>query len=180
LTLSSDFPDRDLFLGPTRIVPNLFLQSLFITELLFPSERLWICSAWITDIEVLDNRARQFAALAPSWPAAPIRLSGVVEALLERNSSVVVIVNEEEHNNAFVRILKPQQEKHPRRCCVLREKNLHEKGIHGDHFTLDGSMNFTFNGVTINEEHLVYRTSPAAISERLLELERRWGTQPCP
>ena len=172
-------PDRDLFLGQARRVPSEFLQSLFVTELLLPSHRLWLCSAWLSDIEVVDNRARQFASVVSSWPADQIRLSQVLESMLERNGSIVVIANEDPHNDAFVRKLKPVEEKYGGRCCVIRDRNLHEKGIHGDHFTLDGSMNFTFSGVTINEEHLLYRTSPAAISERLLELEKRWGAEPC-
>jgi hypothetical protein len=98
---------------------------------------------------------------------------------MERNGSIAVIVNEDPHNDAFVRKLQQVQERYGSRCCVIRDRNVHEKGIHGDHFTLDVSMNFTFNGVTINDEHLLYRTSEAAINERLFELEKRWGAQPC-
>jgi hypothetical protein len=127
----------------------------------------------------MDNAARQFASLAPAWPAGSIRMSTVFETLLERNAALVVIVNDESHNDAIVAKLLSLRERFGPKCCVMRDKTVHEKGIHGDHFTLDGSMNFTFNGVTINEEHLVYRTSPAAINERIFELERRWGETPC-
>ena len=71
---------RDLH-GPaqSRGVRDLF-QSLFAAELINPSPKLWLFFAWISDVEILDNSARQFAALEPDWPAAPIRLSQVLRA----------------------------------------------------------------------------------------------------
>jgi len=61
--------------GPaqSRAVRDL-LQGLFAAELIHPSAKLWLFFAWITDIELLDNSARQFSALAPDWPATQIRL----------------------------------------------------------------------------------------------------------
>ncbi len=54
---------RDLH-GPaqSRAVRDLF-QSLFAAELINPSPKLWLFFAWISDVEILDNSARQFAAL---------------------------------------------------------------------------------------------------------------------
>jgi hypothetical protein len=78
------FPSRDLH-GPaqSRAVRDLF-QSLFIAELLAPSLKLWLFFAWISDVEIIDNSARQFAALEPDWPAAPIYLSQVLRTVLSR------------------------------------------------------------------------------------------------
>jgi hypothetical protein len=44
----------------------------------------------------------------------------------------------------------------------------------GDQFTLDGSMNLTFNGVYVNEENLIYRTDPGAVAARQIALMSRW------
>jgi hypothetical protein len=41
-------------------------------------------------------------------------------------------------------------------------------------FFLSGSMNLTNNGISINGEHLVLRTDPAAVAEQSIELETRW------
>jgi hypothetical protein len=58
-------PSRDLH-GPaqSRAVRDL-LQSLFAAELISPSRKLWLFFAWISDVEILDNLARQFAVLEP-------------------------------------------------------------------------------------------------------------------
>ena len=60
---------RDLH-GPTqsRAIRDLF-QSLFVAELINPSPKLWLFFAWISDVEILDNSARQFAVLEPDWPS---------------------------------------------------------------------------------------------------------------
>ena len=64
--------ERDLH-GPaqSRAVRDLF-QCLLIAELFNPSPKLWLFFAWISDVEIIDNSARQFAALEPDWPAAPL------------------------------------------------------------------------------------------------------------
>jgi hypothetical protein len=89
-------PSRDLH-GPaqSRAVRDLF-QSLFVAELINPSPKLWLFFAWISDVEILDNSARQFAALEPDWPAAPIRLSEVLRALLSRGVQIRLIIREHE------------------------------------------------------------------------------------
>jgi hypothetical protein len=36
-------------------------------------------------------------------------------------------------------------------------------------------MNFTYNGITVNEEALTYETSPEVIAEQQLIFTNRWG-----
>src|SRR5690242_11175642 len=87
------FPERDLHTAGSLLVPADFLQSLFVTELLAPSRRLWIASAWVSDVLLIDNTSRQFATLVPDWPADRVRLSSVIRALVERGSEIVVVTN---------------------------------------------------------------------------------------
>ncbi|MEH2096321.1 MULTISPECIES: hypothetical protein [unclassified Nostoc] len=54
-------------------------------------------------------------------------------------------------------------------------EELHAKGILGDGYYLAGSMNFTYNGITINEKVVTYETSPEAIAEQQLIFTNRWG-----
>ena len=41
-----------------------------MAELLRPSTHLWIVSPWVSDVPLIDNRARQFGTLAPDWRSA--------------------------------------------------------------------------------------------------------------
>jgi len=167
-------PSRDLH-GPaqSRAVRDLF-QSLFVAELINPSHRLWLFFAWISDVEILDNSARQFAALEPDWPATPIRLSQILRALLSRGVQIRLIIREHGHNEYFIACLQSLKASYGGLVKWTIEKSFHAKGVLGADYFLSGSMNLTLSGISVNGEHLVLRTDPAAVAEQTIELESRW------
>lgn len=165
---------RDIYSRRSADLPADLLQSLFIAELLFPSARVWISSPWIIDFDLIDNSSRQFASLVPGWPATPIRFSDVLRELLNRNSEIIIISNYDPKNANFLSRMEEMIDVFPGRVHVFRENLVHEKGILTDNFTLDGSMNLTYQGVNYNQEHVGYRHQPEAIHERRLVLESHW------
>lgn len=170
-------PSRDLH-GPaqSRAVRDLF-QSLFISELIHPSPKLWLFFAWISDVEIVDNSAREFAAVEPDWPAAPIRLSQLLRALLNRGVQIRLVIREDGHNDYFIARLQTLKARFGDQIKWTVEKSFHAKGLLGADYFLSGSMNLTLNGISINGEHLVLRTDPAAVAEQSIELESRWEGQ---
>lgn len=168
------YPSRDLH-GPdqARGIRDLF-QSLFAAELLSPSSKLWLFFAWISDIEILDNSARRFAAVEPDWPAAPIKLSQVLSALLARGTQVRLVIREHGHNEYFIVRLQSLKERFGNQLKWVVERDFHAKGLLGDDYFLSGSMNLTFNGISVNGEHLILRTDPAAIAEQAEQLHLQW------
>lgn len=168
------YPSRDLH-GPAqaRGVRDLF-QTLLAAELVSPSRKLWLFFAWISDVEILDNSARRFAAVEPDWPAGPIRLSQVLAALLARGTQVRLVIREHGHNEYFVQRLRVLRERWGDQVKWLVEKDFHAKGLLGDDYFLSGSMNLTRSGISVNGEHLVLRTDPAAIAEQAEQLEFQW------
>ncbi len=171
------YPTRDLH-GPeqARGVRDL-LQSLFAAELISPSQSLWLFFAWISDVEILDNSARRFAAIEPDWPAAPIKLSQVLRALLVRGTQVKLVIREHGHNDYFIARLHQLKEEFGDRVKWAVAPTFHVKGLLGDDYFLSGSMNLTFNGILVNEEHLLMRTDPASIAEQAAQLELQWGAR---
>jgi hypothetical protein len=167
-------PIRDLH-GPAqaRGVRDIF-QTLFAAELISPSPKIWLFFAWISDVEILDNSCRCFAALEPDWPAAPIRLSQVLAALLARGSQVRLVIREHGHNEYFVARLTSLKERYGDLVKWRVEKDFHAKGLLGADYFLSGSMNLTLSGISVNGEHLVLRTDPAAIAEQAEQLELQW------
>ena len=170
-------PSRDLH-GPaqSRAVRDLF-QSLFVAELINPSPKLWLFFAWISDVEIIDNSEREFAALEPDWPATPIRLSLALRALLSRGVQIRLVIREDGHNDYFIARLQALKVRYGDQIKWSVEKNFHAKGLLGADYFLSGSMNLTLNGISINGEHLVLRTDPAAVAEQSIELESRWEGQ---
>jgi hypothetical protein len=167
-------PSRDLH-GPaqSRAVRDLF-QSLFVAELLDPSPKLWLFFAWISDIEIIDNSARQFASLEPDWPAVPIRLSLVLQALLSRGVQVRLVIRKHGHNDYFIARLQALKTRFGDLIKWTVEESFHAKGLLGADYFLSGSMNLTFSGISINGEHLILRTDAATVAEQAIELEARW------
>ena len=168
---------RQIYSQRSADLPADLLQSLFLAELLFPSYRVWISSPWITDVDLIDNRSRQFGTLVPHWPSVPIRLSEVLGELLERGSEIVIITSYDPKNGDFLSKVDDLRRLHPDRVRVFRENLVHEKGILTDHFTLDGSMNFTYQGINYNQEHVFYHWQPELVHERRLVLESYWGSR---
>jgi len=148
-------------------IPDL-LQTIFIAELIYPSACLWLVSAWLSDIPILDNTANSFISLQPLWNRQKDSLSQILIALAEKGTTIHIATNSESHNYAFMETLKSQIAEGKIPIQLHIEKQLHAKGLLGDNFYLAGSMNFTYNGITINEEALTYETSPEIIAEQKL------------
>src|SRR5688500_11122822 len=77
------------------------LQSLFVSELLRPSDRLWLVSPWMTDLEILDNRDGAYSALMPAVGLRHIRLSEILTTLLDR-TRLTIVARPDDHNSAFL------------------------------------------------------------------------------
>lgn len=149
--------------GQTRVLNDL-MQNLLVTELLVPSGQLWVLSPWISDIEVIDNTAGQFKTVLPGLPSRNIRLTEVLIELARRGCDVRVLTRDVESNVVARQRLenvgglgaKPTVKIHP---------NLHDKGIVGDRFHLQGSMNFTYFGQAVNAEGVTLTRDVHAIAE---------------
>ena len=153
------------------------VSSLLVAELIAPSSRFWLMSAWVSDIAILDNRNRQYRVFAPQWSAREIPLSDVLCAIVERGGKVVVIVRDEPHNESFIAKMRDSFEKSAS-LDVIVAQNFHQKGMVGDDFVLEGSMNFTYYGFTLNDEHLVLRRARAGRTGTPKDSGRKVGPLP--
>ena len=150
------------------------LQSLLLSELICPSSELWILSGWVTDIDVIDNRARAFSGICPDWPPANIRLSKILETLVILGAKVFVVMRNVDHNKEFHRKLKEIQSTTPKKLGIAIEETAHEKAIVGDDFIFVGSMNLTISGLTSNDEFMRLEVDQSMAAQRQLELRWRW------
>jgi hypothetical protein len=149
------------------------VQAVFAAELLAPSQPLWIASPWITNLELLDNTGRQYAGIMPSWPPRQVRLIEVLEALIHRGGRLVVVTRDVDINRPLLDEVRRRG--WPSRSYVeILTDTIHEKGITGEGFTLDGSMNLTNTGLRIKEEYVIYSTKSEVVGKRRLEFRDRW------
>ena len=147
------------------------LQNIFIAEFLVPSDEVWIVSPWISNIEVFDNKGGAFSTLCPDWNGISVRLERVLIMLMTVGSKVNVIANALPHNKVFFESLARHAKDFglSEMLQMNKRETLHTKGIFTNHGSLTGSMNITFNGVNINDEHLIYTISKEAIAQDFLE-----------
>jgi hypothetical protein len=168
---------RDLT-GPIqgRAIRDL-IQGLLAAEVLAPSNPLWILSAWISDISVVDNRAGQFAAADADWPLTMVPMSGVLQTIVARGGSLAVVLRNVEHNRPFFDRLCAVRGAFPDRVRATLVSDFHEKGIIGSDYDLSGSMNLKHRGIEVNDEHLVLRTDRATVAARRLTLDAHWRSR---
>lgn len=145
------------------------LQSVLITELLAPSSRIWLVSAWIIDAPVLDNRGGELAGLVPSWPERELLLSEVLAEFLAGGTQLVVVTNDHHANRQFptsVRAAATAVDASRQLCItaidglsVDHERGLHRKRLVTERAVLWGSMNFTYSGLEKNAEDVQLETA---------------------
>lgn len=167
---------RDLITPRQRQALVDVLSSCLLTELLTPSQPLWLISAWISDIEVLDNAGGAFDAFAPDWPRGPVRLSAVLRRIVDLGGSLFVGMCADPHNDTFVDRLQAIHRLAPSRVRWAIAPELHQKCLCGERFALRGSMNFTWNGLNANEEQMTLSTVPAEVAGLRMAYADRWST----
>ncbi len=158
-----------------RQIPDL-LQLIFAGEVLSPSRCIWIVSPWISDIVVIDNRTNRFSYLEPDWSRREVRFSEVIMKILNLGTLVRVATKPVGHNESFVEKMRVLERKNLP-VAVFEKNELHEKGILGNDYYLSGSMNFTFSGISVNEESVHYHTNPEIVAENRIILANRWGAE---
>ena len=156
-----------------KILEELF-HNIFMAEFLDPSDEIWIVSPWISNIQIFDNRGGAFTTLCPDWQGLSVKLGHVLIRLLSVRAKINVVANNDTHNDQFFFSLdqKSKDLGLAENLRLLRRKTLHTKGIFTRHGSLTGSINITFSGVNINDEHLVYTISKEAIAQDYLECAR--------
>ncbi len=155
------------------------LATALASELLSPSPQLWVVSAWISDIPVLDNRDLRLEPLLGEGWAREIYLSEVLSLLVTRESRVNLAIRPEPHNDRFLERLDIALQRVDRTLAdavaVHTGADLHEKTICGFDWLISGSMNFTWRGLERNDEAVTYTVDPALAAQTRLDLDHRWS-----
>src|SRR5205823_11740732 len=134
---------------------------------------LWLVSAWLRDIPVLDNRAGAYAALAPDFARVEVRLSRVLSELIARGTRVVLATRPSPDGGIVADALRSAG--HGDRILVRELPELHVKGLVGDSYALIGSMNLTHNGIANLTELLQFETDRAHVATLRTEFRTAYG-----
>jgi phosphatidylserine/phosphatidylglycerophosphate/cardiolipin synthase-like enzyme len=160
--------------GPTLLASDV-IQSLFISEILAPSEELWLLSPWISDIPVIDNSAGAFSSLVPARSVGAISLTDALIHLAGQGTRIYVVVRKDPRNHLVSNKLRAAQTVGDLEIEIIEQDNLHEKALLSSRFLLHGSMNFTHHGREVNEEALVLDSTTDSIAGARLDYRQRFG-----
>ena len=150
---------------------NEILSTALVSELLDPSAHLWLVSPWVSDIIVVDNRDEHLEAVLGQDYVRTLYLTEVLAILASGGSTLHVAVRPDDHNNAFLSRLE-RTLSHP--FDLHRGEDLHEKTICGGEWLITGSMNFTWRGLEVNDEAVMYSVDSELAAQTRLDLEHRW------
>ena len=152
------------------------IASLMVGELLLPSKELWLVSPWISNIQVLDNRAGMFSSLFFGSTHESTTLVDVLEYLATLGTEVSIVTRPDDSENVVQELRRRSSTlQAPGFLRIVERKKLHAKGLLGDSFCLSGSMNFTYSGVNINEELVTLHTDKQEVSRIRLEFCNEYG-----
>jgi len=172
--MSADL-DRQIFATSPELRRRLAeaFSSFLVGELLAPGEDLWFVSAWISNIDCLDNRAGDFDALLGTYPRRWIRLAEVLAHLVRSGRKVRIVVRDVAHNDHIIgQITSLVGPPDPSAGWTLkRAQDLHIKGFLGSTLFLSGSMNLTYNGITLNDEYVLLTRDPAKRAQARMEFQ---------
>lgn len=174
--MSDAFANRRIFKSAVtsqNLIREL-LQLILLGELMAPGgQRVWFVSPWISNVAILDNRAGGFNALNPEWGAREIRLVEVAVELMVRGCPLGVATSLDDHNVAFLDTLAEAAAEIGLidKLSIIRRENLHTKGILLRRGLLTGSMNITYRGLELNDEAVIFDTSPQSVAQARISFE---------
>jgi phosphatidylserine/phosphatidylglycerophosphate/cardiolipin synthase-like enzyme len=97
----------------------------------------------------------------------------VIKSLAGFGTTIHIATRPDTHNLSFIDQFQEGPERGKIQIHIVDK--LHEKGIVTDSFYLGGSMNFTYNGITFNEEAVIYATDQQIVAGRRLIFKDHWG-----
>jgi len=167
---------RNITSEPNAPVARDLVQSALSIELLRPSADLWLVSAWISDVGILDNAGGDFASVAPQWPLGEVLLSDYLIHLAQQGTRVHIRTRKGEcHNQSFLSRFRGEAGVSGVESQIFIDeiKGEHRKRMVTEKFVLWGSMNFTFNGLARNVEDLQLMRDPVKVAEAVAEMSAR-------
>lgn len=156
------------------VILRELLETMFASEMLAPGPVVYIFSPWISNIVLIDNRSGNYDSLNPEWGRREVRVTDVLVALMSRGTHVYVATRNDTKNIAFTNALSMATEQNGLEdlLSLYRRNTLHTKGIQLSSSSLMGSMNLTFYGLALNDEHVMFSIDPEDLTRTRLEFSQ--------
>lgn len=160
---------REIFKNATvsQSAVRELLAFVFAQELLAPSRHVFFVTPWISNIAIFDNRLGQFDSINPEWGKREVRLVEIIVAMASAGVMIHIHTRPDAHNKQFRwRIEEAMANAGVAERLLWKDNDpyLHTKGLLTDRISIRGSMNFTENGIALNDEAITLSYDPADIA----------------
>ncbi|MFI9811652.1 phospholipase D-like domain-containing protein DpdK [Saccharothrix variisporea] len=167
--------ERTVRTGPKlRLSADTILADALLSELVAPGPVLWVVSAWISNVEVIDNTQGSFDDILGDDHMTHYRLVDVLAKLARSGTPVRVVTRPTTHNQLFVDQMKAIASDDAD-LAVVFDPVEHEKTVCGRDWMISGSMNFTASGIGANEESVRYVVDNVEVAQARIDFVARWG-----
>ena len=163
---------------PQRVLRGL-LGSLLLTLMCAPrTERLWIASPWIEDLDLFDNTYGQLRGLLPDNQTSSLRLLPFLVALQAQGTDVRVLTHRRDARRpgrdhlAAHFLAKSTDVLGPDRVRVSSSR--FDGFILSDTFVLSGSLELARSGIRIQERFAHISSDPARVSRGREGFDALW------
>ena len=160
-----------------RVAIRQALRSICLAELMAPSRDFWVVAPWISDIPLIRDVAGRFRIVNPLG-FETITLASLAGYLLDAGTRATVVTRTDvtPETDRFLRRLADRRTEGTGRLRIVRHPTLHAKGLLGDSYALTGSMNFTWSGLTTNQELVHFHWNTGEVAELRDRFEDEFGS----
>lgn len=160
----------------TGVTVDSVIRAALLSELVRPiseGRTLWLVSGWVTDVPIIDNSYGAYDALLGDDLPAVVNLSHILGAIHRRGTFVHLVTMRLSRNTIFADQLRRAAGSTPAPHITDGEV-AHEKTLCTNSWLIEGSMNFTRNGLGVNDESVNYTTNSTKIAKALMDFTERW------
>jgi phosphatidylserine/phosphatidylglycerophosphate/cardiolipin synthase-like enzyme len=159
--------------GRSALRADALIRTALLAQLSSPGGEVWLVSAWISDVDLVDNTDGSFDYLLGDDPPLQCRLSDLLLMLARSGTAVRVVTQGASANLTFLERLALGRDPQTN-LEVFMDPDLHEKSLVGPGWMFDGSMNFTRSGLARNKEQISYTLDAAAAAQAVVDYQHEW------
>tara|TARA_Y100000590_G_scaffold131347_1_gene150073 strand:- start:7279 stop:7812 length:534 start_codon:yes stop_codon:yes gene_type:complete len=152
------------------------LSNLLISLIIRPDKVCWLVTPWVTDFQLLDNRAGEWNTIQSSWESRYINFSELMIAAVTMGCNLKLITSDSVINTPFIEKLNLGIEDKSRYSLSRIDENvIHTKGLLCSSFFLTGGMNFTYWGTNKRDDLMTLKINPEDLKQAKLEFEAKYN-----
>lgn len=149
------------------------IRTALLAQLSAPGGEVWLVSAWVSDVDLIDNTDGAFDYLLGEDPPLQCRLSELLLMLANSGTAVRVVTQGTPANAPFLERLTLGRDESTD-LEVFLDQVVHEKSLVGPGWMFEGSMNFTRNGLARNKEMINYSLDEPAAAQAIVDYRHEW------